>query len=112
LPGNGATGVDLKTQTFSWAAAGNGGLSVVNFYGNASYALTIISNGSSFNWPRESDLGVGTAASGTGFNWSVSSLGIAGLKTVDAFAAPDVLTRYRTGDVTQGQSSTRSFTVR
>jgi Bacterial Ig-like domain/Carboxypeptidase regulatory-like domain len=112
LPGNNATGVDLKTQTFSWAAAGNGGLSVVNFYGNASYALTIISNGSSFNWPRESDLGVGTAASGTGFNWSVSSLGIAGLKTVDAFAAPDVLTRYRTGDVTQGQSGVRSFTVR
>ncbi len=111
LPGNGSSGVNLGTQTFSWGPMSGGGVSAVSFFADGVFRLTVVTANASLTWPRIADLSVGAIPANTRLSWQVTGLSASKVSSLDDFAAPDGLRRYRSSDVVQGESDMRSFTT-
>jgi hypothetical protein len=85
LPAEGATNLDLTTQTFSWTPMQPGGLYVVEFK-SPQRTMTCITAATSVTLPPTQELGLGTLPAGTQMSWSVSGYG-GGAQTTDVAAA-------------------------
>jgi hypothetical protein len=111
IPASGAMGINLATQSFSWAPMDPTGLYQVVMTGSGK-AFVIFTTGTSFVLPSTTELGLGTFATGTSFNWRVTGIG-GGPVTPNDIVGPmgASLEAPATGDTWFGQSESRTFQV-
>jgi hypothetical protein len=85
LPADGATGIDLDTQRFTWSPVGSGCLHVLAVSDGSSRNFTCITADADCTLPSAQELGLAAAPSMTSMSWNVSCLG-GGPATTDALA--------------------------
>jgi Bacterial Ig-like domain/Carboxypeptidase regulatory-like domain len=111
LPLNNVNGVNLEKQVFSWVPMSGGGVSAVSFDANGAFRVTFVTENSSLTWPRVTDLNLGSVPAKTSWSWRVTGLSASKVSSLDDFAAPDGLRRYRSSDTVRGDSDLRAFTT-
>ncbi len=114
LPLPNAAGIDLATQSFSWAPIAASAISLVNFE-TESLDLVIVTSKTSLRFPPTVDMGLGSLAPGSVVKWHTESY--PSDATVDAVADPARSTIWPSpfaspADVTLGTSATRTFTTK
>jgi hypothetical protein len=113
LPVGAATGIDLATQSFTWAPMNPAGLYVLRLT-MTGRAFTCFTADPNFTLPSTTELGLGTLPTATAMTWRVSGYG-GGVTTTDALtgaSGPIIETiAPATGDIWIGQSEARMFTT-